>query len=123
MYLIELLVLGEPRAKQSFRYARGGRGYTAPAVKAWQELVGWVAKRDYVGEILTAPLSVLLEFTVSLDRADADNLAKCVLDGLEGVIFRNDKQIVDLRVTKRVGEPAGVKITIREMSDVQRNNT
>tara|TARA_R110000765_G_scaffold412278_1_gene511870 strand:- start:93 stop:518 length:426 start_codon:yes stop_codon:yes gene_type:complete len=32
---------------------------------------------------------------------DIDNIAKSVLDGIEGIVYQNDKQIFHLEVTKR----------------------
>ncbi|MGH7921890.1 MAG: RusA family crossover junction endodeoxyribonuclease, partial [Candidatus Dormibacteraceae bacterium] len=40
-------------------------------------------------------------------RPDIDNYAKNVLEGLDGVAYRDDAQIVDLRVRKRYSEFSG----------------
>lgn len=36
---------------------------------------------------------------------DVDNLAKLVMDALEGVAYANDSQIADLRIVKRYAGP------------------
>lgn len=39
-------------------------------------------------------------------KPDIDNLAKCVLDALNGIAYRDDNQVVRLEVSKFYGEPA-----------------
>ncbi len=46
---------------------------------------------------------------------DVDNFAKAVMDAANGVVFEDDKQVIDLSVSKRwvtLGEP-GVSISIQ----------
>ena len=47
-------------------------------------------------------------------KPDIDNLAKSVLDGINGVIWRDDSQIVSLHVTKVYSTQPGVDVLIRE---------
>lgn len=47
-------------------------------------------------------------------RPDLDNLAKSVLDGLNGVIWQDDSQIVSLHLTKVYASAPGVDVYIRE---------
>jgi len=49
-------------------------------------------------------------------KPDCDNYAKIVQDALNGIAFRDDAQIVDLRVTKGFGEH-GVRIVVRKMDE------
>nr|DAQ86101.1 MAG TPA: Endodeoxyribonuclease RusA [Caudoviricetes sp.] len=46
---------------------------------------------------------------------DADNIAKAVLDGLNGVVYADDKQIVELKVIKAYAEVPRVEVTIEEI--------
>jgi len=51
-----------------------------------------------------------------LSRPDVDNLAKAVLDELEGIVFQRDEQVVNLQVAKRyeaAPHTAGVHISVR----------
>jgi Holliday junction resolvase RusA-like endonuclease len=59
-------------------------------------------KRCYDGEI--SPTT----------KPDADNIAKCVCDALNGIAYKDDSAIVMLQVRKAYGEPARVEIEIRE---------
>lgn len=45
-------------------------------------------------------------------RPDVDNLAKAILDALNGVTFQDDAQVSDLHVTRRWGEIDCVRVRI-----------
>ena len=47
-------------------------------------------------------------------KPDADNLAKAILDALNGVAYPDDAQIVTLTVRKRYGEADMVHVLIEE---------
>ena len=46
---------------------------------------------------------------------DVDKLARCALDALTGIVFRDDAQIVDLHAAKRYGEPERADFIVREL--------
>lgn len=48
-------------------------------------------------------------------KPDADNIAKVVLDALNGVAYRDDSQIVRLMVKKEYGEESGLRVQISEV--------
>jgi crossover junction endodeoxyribonuclease RusA len=121
---IEFNVYGEPRAKQSFRVGNGGGGYQTARVKGWQADVGWAAQQVMRrAKPMLEPLGcdVLVDLTFYLGdkrRVDLDNLSKAVLDGLNGICWEDDRQVVDLHIRKILSdkEEAGVlvKITPKE---------
>jgi Holliday junction resolvase RusA-like endonuclease len=46
-------------------------------------------------------------------RVDLDNLSKAILDACNGIVWVDDKQIIDLHLTKRTGqEKPGVTVTV-----------
>ena len=47
-------------------------------------------------------------------KPDIDNLAKSVLDGMNGVIFCDDKQVVSLHLKKVYASDPGVDILVKE---------
>jgi len=53
-------------------------------------------------------------------KIDTDNIAKTILDALNGVAYRDDSQITDLIVKKRYGEIPKVHV---EISEINSNNT
>lgn len=45
-------------------------------------------------------------------KPDADNVVKAVFDGLNGVAFKDDVQVVDLRVRKRYSATPAVRVQL-----------
>lgn len=120
--MIKFFVAGEPRAKQSFIVTGRGRGMTPIRVRIWQSEVGWEAMKemrscDYTSEDrLTGELAVRLIFQLGNARVvDLDNLSKAVLDGLNGICWEDDRQIVDLHLIKDyVPDNPGVWVEIED---------
>lgn len=111
---VRFFVPGRPVAKQSFRFARTG-GYTAANVKDWQTLVMTHARQHFTS--LTPVVSFVrvdMEFYLpDRRRVDLDNLSKAVLDGLKGVIFADDSQVVTLHLEKFYGsQNPGVDVVV-----------
>ena len=130
MQTIQFFVKGEPRPKQSFRSTGHGRGYTHPRVKAWQTEVAVEAQNamraaGLFNEPLDRDLFVELVFTLGDHRrVDLDNLSKTVLDGMNGVVWTDDRVIIDLHLRKRITtnpEETGVSVRVDvavEMVDI-----
>jgi Holliday junction resolvase RusA-like endonuclease len=101
---ISFVVQGEAVPKQSFRFAAGGRSFQKPRVTAWEEVVrlsGMAARPKPSKEQMAGGWSVALTFYRKSRRAvDIDNLSKAVLDALQGVLWDNDRLVVELHVGK-----------------------
>jgi len=113
-------VMGEPRPKQSFRYTKNGGGFTPANVKAWQEVVAWKAKEAMSGkEIFLEKIYIILNFRLGNGRRiDIDNLSKAVLDAMNGIVYNDDTQVVDLNISKCVRKDnPGVTVNI----DINKN--
>jgi Holliday junction resolvase RusA-like endonuclease len=54
-------------------------------------------------------------------KPDADNVAKIVLDALNGSAFCDDAQVVHLQVLKRYAEEPGVKVRITVYEEFLKN--
>lgn len=112
---IEFNVSGCPVPKQSFRYASGG-GYTAPRVTAWADTVAAAAREAMRGKPpMVGVLAVRLDFSLPHKRrVDADNLSKCVLDAMTGIVYVDDQQVIRLYIHIRRGcaNPGGVSIEV-----------
>lgn len=106
-----------------------------PNAKAWQESVmdaAIAARRSgplLAGELMAGAVVVDLVFYLPrpqkirssivshTSRPDVDKLARCVLDGLTGVVYADDGQVAAITLRKQyapIGEAPGVKITITE---------
>ncbi len=119
MYLTKFFVDGKPAAKQSFRYTRSGKKYQRANVKAWQDIVAIRSKQNWGKELTNKKLEVYLRFYLKKDLADVDNLSKAVLDGMQGIIYENDKQVKILHAQKvKAGNhEAGVYVEIKEIKN------
>ena len=115
---IEFVVEGEPRAKQSYRASKRGGGYQTARVKGWQADVGWAAQQAMRAIRMMDPLScdVFVDLTFHLGdkrRVDLDNLSKAVLDGLNGICWEDDRQVIDLHIRKIVGQKVDSGVIVR----------
>ena len=144
MRKIEFFVPGAPVGKGRPRAARRGAGvvmFTPGKTADYEALVAATAAAALAGDavahrMLDGPLEAVLEMRfpvpVSWSKAkraralagaewhtskpDADNVAKAILDACNGVVFRDDAQVVMLIATKAFSEEPGVRVMIRECS-------
>ena len=116
----KITIPGRPVPKGRPRLGVHGRKayvYTPPETREYERLVGWVAKSAGCRPV-EGPVSVALSVYVKR-RLDADNIAKSILDGLTGVAYEDDDQVIELlvrkyKVTRK--EEERVEIEIREAS-------
>ena len=101
MQAVRITVPGRPIPKGRPRLGVRGKKafiYTPPETREFEKLVGWVARCagcKPAGE----PVAVVLDIYVRR-KMDVDNVAKSVLDGLTGVAYEDDGQVVELLVRK-----------------------
>lgn len=50
-------------------------------------------------------------------RPDADNICKIIMDAMNGVVYRDDSQVCDLRVTKRFHGTSGIRIYVERLAE------
>ncbi len=104
--VLRVRAFGTPIPDKSHQgYATSSR--TDPAVANWKRVVATYALQAKNGPLLTCPLRVLMVFwmprgpktpddAVLYDLTpDGDNCFKSTADALQGVLYENDKQIVD----------------------------
>lgn len=103
----------------------GGRYFTKPrtaAFKASVEQAAWAAGVKFVEK--PGVMQVSLHFRLPrpkrgkyrhpIDRRDVDNLAKSVLDALNGIAWSDDGQVCILTVRKSYDDEPGTEITIHQ---------
>lgn len=126
-----------PTPKGRPKFARRGnfvRAYTPKKTADYETEIKTQAQAMMNREPLETPLAVYLYFRLPVPRShskkrreaclngserpikkpDLDNLAKAVLDGLNGVVWRDDSQIVSLHITKVYNSNPGIDLMIRE---------
>lgn len=129
-------VNGVPVPQGRPRFTRTGRVYTPKATAAWHRKVADAAEfallnaPDFPAE---APIGLELSFFLPIPdswpkwkrdaaargevaptgKPDTDNLTKAVLDGLNGVLFKDDAQVVSITARKEYrAERPGVLVTL-----------
>lgn len=130
--MISFVVPIKPRPK---RRPQHGKGYTftPKETREYEALVGFYArralKRPLEGEI-TVRMDLYMPIPRSWpedkrtaaegglirpsSRPDIDNLVKAVLDGMNGIAFKDDGQIVSLTANEWYGEPTRTEVTVTE---------
>jgi Holliday junction resolvase RusA-like endonuclease len=124
-----------PKGRPKFSKIGGFvRTYTPKKTQDFEIEVREAAKQAMTREPLETPLAVYLYFRLPIPKSypkkriaaclagserptkkpDLDNLAKSVLDALNGVIYQDDSQIVSLHMTKVYSQHPGIDLLIRE---------
>ncbi|KVP48413.1 RusA family crossover junction endodeoxyribonuclease [Burkholderia ubonensis] len=137
---VEFVVPGKPVAKGRPRFARHGahvRTFTPEATERYENLVKMAARaamRDtqpYEGPVrLIVNIGLPIPASWSAKRQDAaaagaigatkkpdwSNVAKSIEDGLNGIVYVDDAQIVDGSVSKRYTRTPGVRVEVIELN-------
>jgi Holliday junction resolvase RusA-like endonuclease len=100
---LKFVVMGEPVGKERARSVRGARHYTPEKTKAYERLVALSAQAELA---LLPKLDLALWPTmdqVYMDlwishrtgkKPDADNVVKAIQDGLSGILWKNDNNVL-----------------------------
>jgi Holliday junction resolvase RusA-like endonuclease len=98
---VRIVIEGAPVPKARPRSVRPGVFYTPTKTREAEKRIAELVEENGVTFPPEAVLSVWIWFHEKRARADVDNLAKLVLDGLEkGGLFTNDKQIATLHIER-----------------------
>lgn len=132
---VSFVVEGEPKAKARHRTNKTGHTYTPDTTvnyENWVKLSYRIANKDkhLEGEIrasihayFTIPKSAVKGKRLAMKhntvrptkRPDVDNLAKSILDALNGIAYKDDSQVVDLVVQKFWSEEPRVEVVLEEI--------
>lgn len=110
--MIRLILPKPPSANRFWRVYRNVVVKSKEAL-AYVALVRTYAKNLRVRPILAGDVGVELRWYRGAKLGDLDNLAKCAMDSLKGVAFRDDAQIAELRMYRTDGmKPERVEVTV-----------
>ena len=134
--MIAFTIPGEPQGKGRPRVGKIGghaRMFTPAKTAAYEGLIAHAAQQAMAGAApVECACAVQVSITVSVPRSwskmktaaallgevypttkpDTDNVVKAVFDGMNGVVWRDDVQAVDLAVKKRYGATPGVFVRV-----------
>ena len=133
----EFVIYERAIGKQRPRYSsKTGRMYTPEATRSFEEKVQWsfTSKYNIATEPSEKPFKAKItsvfatakslskkkkeELLFKLDytgKPDVDNIAKIILDSLNGLIYKDDKQVTALLVFKNYGEENKIIVELEEM--------
>lgn len=133
---VEFTVPGEPIGKGRPRVSTIGghaRMFTPKRTANYESLIAVAAQRAMQGrELITGPVLVELKIAVGIavswskkktaaalagqvmptKKPDADNVLKAICDGINGIVFKDDVQVVNVSMSKRFAETPGVTVRI-----------
>jgi Holliday junction resolvase RusA-like endonuclease len=137
-FMLTYIVYGEPVGKGRPRFARRGKftsTYTPQKTKTYEDEIRIMAKAAMgASEPLETPMTVAIYIRVGIPasyskqkrkdalegiikptkKPDLDNIAKCFLDGMNDIVYLDDKQVVNLHVTKVYAETPAVEVMVKE---------
>lgn len=136
---IEFIIEGKVKPKQSFRYTRQGFKYTPRDVKQYARDIQYSFYAKYPkwlpSMFFEKPLRAEIEVFIKIPKGfskikkqraiageirplvkpDIDNCTKNIFDALNGIVYPDDKQIVELSIKKFYSETEFVKVNITEV--------
>ncbi|QOJ19500.1 MAG: RusA family crossover junction endodeoxyribonuclease [Gammaproteobacteria bacterium] len=136
-------VPGQPVPKARHKAARRGKHiamYTPEKTANYEGLVAHSAHFAMSGrEMITGAVSVELDIRLEIPpswskkkqllaitgklaatkKSDIDNITKSIFDGMNGVVWRDDGQVVESTQKKRYAETPGVVVIVRELVELQ----
>lgn len=133
--MIEFTVAARPVPMARPRVVRG-HAYTPKRCADYKKLVAAAAREAMRGkELMTGAVQVRLWFHFQIPkswragkvlaarhgiyphtaRPDLDNLYKAVTDSLNGIVYKDDSQIVFCTIAKQYGDNPGVLVRVEEV--------
>ena len=137
-FMTMFTVYGEPVGKGRPRFAKRGNfvsTYTPQKTKTYEDEIRLMAKAAMgSSEPLETPVTVAIYIRVGIPvsytkqmkkyalegilkptkKPDADNVLKCFLDAMNGIVYLDDKQVVNIHLTKVFAETPAVEIMVKE---------
>jgi crossover junction endodeoxyribonuclease RusA len=86
--------------------------YTPERTKAWEAKVGWEFVELHGKPLIEGEVLMALTFSGARAAQDVDNLAKGVLDALNGIAYADDRQVTRLVADKIVGGKPETRIMV-----------
>ena len=138
--MLEITIPGKPVPKGRPRFRKVGNfvsAYTDEKTMGFENMVAWIAKQSLGNRQPTdQAVSVRCEFDVTppaswsnkkkqqaiaglifpVTRPDSDNLVKAIYDGMNKVVYLDDKQIVDGSFSKRYADRDETRVWVRLMA-------
>lgn len=138
---IGLFIPGEPKGKARPRVVRN-HAFTPLATKLYEDdvkslyLSAFSPFRFEKGVPIKATITACFRIPIAkekkyiqgetifpIKKPDIDNIAKIVLDALNGVAYYDDAQVIQLAIHKEYGIEPGVLVELEDLKDAQERET
>ena len=140
-FMVTYLVEGNPVGKGRPKFARRGNfvsTYTPTKTRDYEDLIKEAARKAMgSNELLETPVTVAIYITVPIPssyskkrteaclsgferpikKPDIDNVAKCFLDAMNEIVYKDDTQVLTLHITKVYGTIGMVEVMVKEDLD------
>ena len=134
--MIRFEILGQPIAKQRPRVTRSGIAYTPAKTVNYEAVVrltyqSLYPKRELMLGCIDATITAVFPIPKSYPKyktaqlicghnnydkkPDCDNLAKIILDSLNGIAYKDDSQVTSLHINKEYGAQPKVIVELKEI--------
>lgn len=111
MKMVSFIVYGQPQGKARPRFTKQGHIYTPAKTADYERNIRQsyiAAANGFTCEENALSISIVAYMQraksnkrkYATTKPDIDNIAKIVLDGLNGVAFKDDKQVTSIKATK-----------------------
>lgn len=133
---VSIRITGHPVAKGRHRMTRSGIAYTPAKTRKWEADARMVARVEMAGRppltgALMCEIMVVFQAPKSWPkwkracgyvhhtaRPDLDNVVKAAKDSMNGIVWLDDAQVVELWASKHYNDVPSVTITVVELSGV-----
>lgn len=136
---VGFLVPGKPVGKGRPRAAKQGKHitlYTPEKTVSYESTVALAASQAMAGKpLIDGPVSVIMQMVapvpgswsnrkkdhaldgiiMPITKPDMDNVVKAIFDAVNGVVWHDDTQVVDLQVRKRYGATPCVNVIVSQL--------
>ena len=136
--MITYVVYGEPQGKQRPRFVRRGNhvsAYTPEKTKTYEDEIRFMARAAMgASPPLETPVTVAIYIRMEIPKSfskqkrkdalagiikpmkkpDGDNILKCFLDAMNGIVYVDDKQVVNIHLKKVYSEIGAVEVMVKE---------
>jgi Holliday junction resolvase RusA-like endonuclease len=140
-FILTYMVEGNPIGKGRPKFARRGNfvsAYTPTKTRDYESVIKDAAQKAMgSNELLETPVTVAIYITVPIPQSyskkrseaclngsekpikkpDIDNIAKCFLDAMNEIVYKDDTQVLTLHITKVYGTVGMVEVMVKEDLD------
>ena len=140
-FMLTYMVEGNPVGKGRPKFARRGNfvsTYTPNKTRDYETIIKEAAQKAMgTAEVLETPVTVAIYITVPIPssyskkrtqaclnglerpikKPDIDNIAKCFLDAMNEIVYKDDTQVLTLHITKVYGTVGMVEVMVQEDLD------